>query len=134
MFLVRCAKIHVHEIHTHRINSLACSLHDVHYARCVPNSLNSAGDGIVRGRGVCIPGETKPSSTSTRCGVRRSAVDEYTHPQLTPLKFHDEMWAGILRNQGLGISQEVESRTGVCNYVWLVFHVLITILSHLGQA
>ena len=70
---------------SHSQNSLACSLHDVNSAWCVPNSFNSAGDGTVRGWGVCVLGETKPLSTSTRCGVRRSAVDEYTHPQQTPL-------------------------------------------------
>ena len=42
-------------------------------------------------------------------------MDEYAHPQQAPPKLHDEMWAGILRNQGL------------------VLHVLIILLSHLGQ-
>ena len=28
-------------------------------------------------------------------------MDEYAHPQQAPPKLHDEMWAGILRNQGL---------------------------------
>ena len=40
--------------------------------------------------------------------VRRSAVDEYAHPQQTPLKLHVETWAGILRNQGLQFCQEKE--------------------------
>ena len=31
---------------------LARSLHDVHVARCVQNSLNSLGDGVVRGLGL----------------------------------------------------------------------------------
>ena len=49
-------------------SSLACSLHDVHVARCVHHSSNSVGDGAVQGRGVCVPGETKALSTSTRWG------------------------------------------------------------------
>ena len=81
-------------------STLAHSLHDVHVARCVQNSSNSLGDGVVRGRGVCVLGETKSLSTSTRRGVRCSAVDESAHPQQKPLKLHGETWAGILRNQG----------------------------------
>ena len=34
--------------------TLARSLHDVYVARCVQNSSNSLGDGVVRGRGVCV--------------------------------------------------------------------------------
>ena len=49
-------------------NSPACSLRGVHAARSVQNSLNSVGDRVVRGRGVCVPGETKSLSTSTRRG------------------------------------------------------------------
>ena len=77
-------------------------------------------------------GETKALSTSTRCGVRRSGVDEFAHPQQAPLKLHDETWAGILRNQGLRISQEVEIVPELSR--WLVLHVLILLWSHLGQA
>ena len=50
-----------------------------------------------------------------------------------PGNLHDEMWAGILQKQGLGISQEVEIVPG-CAAVVAAFHVLITLLSHLGQA
>ena len=53
-------------------------------------------------------GGTRSLSTSTQRGFRRSAVDEHAHPQQTPLKLHDETWAGILRNQGLRFSQEVK--------------------------
>ena len=35
-------------------------------------------------------------------------MDESAHPQQTPLKLHDETWAGILRNQGPRIFGEVE--------------------------
>ena len=67
---------------THNSHStIARSLHAVHGARCVQNSLNSLGDGVVRGRGVCVPGGTKSLSTSTRSpGVRRSAVWHRLHP------------------------------------------------------
>ena len=44
----------------------------------------SLGDGVVRGRGVCVPGETKSLSMSTRTGVRRSVVYESAHTQQTP--------------------------------------------------
>ena len=77
----------------------------MHVARCVQNSSNSLGDGVVRGRGVCVPGETKALSTSTRCVVRRPAVGEFAHPQQTP---HVETWEGLLCNQGPKIFREVE--------------------------
>ena len=41
-------------------------------------------------RGVCVPGGTKSLSTSTRTGVRRSAVFGSAHTQQTPLKLHVE--------------------------------------------
>ena len=37
--------------------TIARSLNGVHVARCVQNSSNSLGDGVVRGRGVCVPGK-----------------------------------------------------------------------------
>ena len=107
-FLMHCTKLHVHIIHSHRIHlrvpCMMCMLRGVFRIR----SIREGRDGIVRGRCVCVPVETKPLSTGTRCGVRRSAVGEYAHPQQTPLKLHDETWAYILRNQGLQFSQEEE--------------------------
>ena len=47
-------------------NSSARSLHGLHAARSVQNSSNSLGDGVVRGRGVCVPGGTKSLSMSTQ--------------------------------------------------------------------
>ena len=35
-------------------------------------------------------------------------MDESAHTQQAPLKLHEETWAGLLQNQGLRISQEVE--------------------------
>ena len=58
---------------------------------------------------------------------------ESTHTQQTPLKLHEETWAGLLRNQGPKIFREVEIVPGVL-LKWLVLHVLITLLSLLGQA
>ena len=81
-------------------NSFARSLHGLHVARSVQNSSNSLGDGVVRGRGVCVPGGTKSLSTSTRTGVRRSAVYESAHTQQAHLKLHQETWEGLLCNQG----------------------------------
>ena len=52
-------------------NSPARSLHSLHGACGVVNSLNSMGDGVARGRGVCRHGRTKPRSTSSRIWVRR---------------------------------------------------------------
>ena len=89
-------------------NSLARSLHGLHDACFLLNSHNTVGDWAVRGRGVCVLGETKTLSISTRLGVRRPAVGEFASPQQAPLKLHEETWAGLLKNQGLRISQEVE--------------------------
>ena len=47
-------------------------------------------------------------STSTRTGVRRSAVYGSAHAQQTPLKLHVETWEGLLRNQRPKIFREVE--------------------------
>ena len=38
-------------LHQNSYSTPARSLHDVHVARCVQNSMNSLGDGVVRGRG-----------------------------------------------------------------------------------
>ena len=97
--------------------TLARSLHDVHVARCVQNSLSSLGDRVVRGRVVCVPGGTKAPSMSTRSGVRSSAVYEFAHTQQTPLKMHVETWAGLLCNQGPKIFQEVEIVPGCASIV-----------------
>ena len=107
--------------------------------------VNSFGDVRVNSRGAMehrnscnlhaagVQGGTKALSMSTRRGVRCSAVDESAHPQQTPLKLHDETWAGILRNQGPRIFWEVEIVPCVL-LQWLVLHVLIFLLSHRGQA
>ena len=65
--------------------------------------MNSVGDTEDGERRFCVIGETKALSTSTGRGVRRYAVDEQA-----PLKLHEETWPGLLTNQGLRISQEVE--------------------------
>ena len=76
---------HSQNSQTHNSHStIALSLHGVHDARCVQNSSNLLGDGVVRGRGVCVPGETKSPSMSTRSGVRRSVVYGSAHTQQTP--------------------------------------------------
>ena len=91
----------------------ACDTHNsqnsysVHGACGVLNSENSVGDTEAGGQRFCVPG-TKSLSTSTRCGVRRSAVFESAHSQQTPLKLHEESWAGLLRNQGPKIFRAVE--------------------------
>ena len=104
---------HSQNSQTHNSHStIARSLHAVHGARCFQNSSNSLGDGVVRGRGVCVPGETKSLSTSTRTGVRRSAVYESAHTQQTPLKLHVQTWEGLLRNQGPAIFREMEIGSG----------------------
>ena len=70
--------------------------------------VNSVGDTEDGGRLSCVAGRTKSLSMSTRSGVIRSAVYESAHTQQTPLKLHDETWAGILRNLGPRIFREVE--------------------------
>ena len=84
-------------------------------------------------RGVCVLGGTKSLSTSTRTGVRRSAVFGSAHTQQTPLKLHVEKWEGLVRNRARRFSGKWKSYRGVLS-VWLVLHVLIILLSHLGQA
>ena len=90
----------------------ARSLHAAHNsharmfdARCVGNSVGDTEDGV---RASCVHGGTKAWSTSTLTGVWRPAVEKLASPQQASLKLHEETWAGLLQNQGLGISQEVE--------------------------
>ena len=80
----------------------------IRLGRNLGNSSNSWGDTEEGRLQFCVLGETKSPSTSTRCGVRRSAVDELAHPQQTPLKLHAETWEGLLRKQGPKIFREVE--------------------------
>ena len=75
------------------------------HARCVVHSVGDTEDG---GRLSCVYGGTKSLSTCTRTGVRRPAVGKLASPQQASLKLHEETWAGLLKNQGLRISQEVE--------------------------
>ena len=75
------------------------------HARCVENSVGDTEDG---GRLSCVFGGIKSMSTSTRTGVRRSAVYGSAHTQQTPLKLHVETWEGLLCNQGPKIFREVE--------------------------
>ena len=100
------------------------------HSRCVVNSVGDTEDG---GRLSCVFWGIKSLSTSTRTGVRRSAVCGSAHAQQTPLKLHVETWAGLLRNQGPKISRRWKSYRGVLS-LWPVLHVLIILLSHLGQA
>ena len=92
----------------------ACGTHlsqnsySVHGACGVWNSENSRGDTEGGGQHFCVHGETKSLSTCTRTGVRRPAVEKLASPEQAPLKLHEETWAGLFKNQGLRISQEVE--------------------------
>ena len=97
-----------HTYSTARNSQFAHSRATVLHGRVSLNSENSVGDTEAGGQRFCAPGETKSLSTSTRRGVRRSAVDESAHPQQTPLKLHGETWAGLLRNHGPKIFREVE--------------------------
>ena len=80
---------------------------DLH-GRVSVNSVNSVGDTEARGHRFCVSGGMKALTSGTWCGVSCPAVDELAHPQQAPLKLHEETWAGLLKNQGLKISQEVE--------------------------
>ena len=99
------------------------------HARCV---VNSVGDTEVGRRLSCVPRGTKSLSTSTRSGVRRSAVYESAHTQQTRLKMHVETWAGLLRNQGPKIFREVEIVL-VCAVVVACPSCPDYFLSHLGK-
>ena len=107
--------------------TLARSLHGAHVARCVLNSSNSFGDGVVRGRGVCVPGETKSLSTSTRSGVRRSAVYEFAHTQQNAFEDACRRGQAFCVTRARRFSGRWKSYRGV-------LHVLFILLSHLGQA
>ena len=100
------AALHGH--HNARDTHNSQNSYSVHGACGVWNSENSRGDTEDGGQRFCVPGGTKSLSTSTRTGVRRSAVCGSAHTQQTPLKLHEETWAGLLKNRGLRISQEVE--------------------------
>ena len=83
-------------LHLNSHSTPARSLHDVHVARCVQNSLNSLGGGVVRGRGVCVLGGTKSPSMSTRSGGQAFLLcNGSAHIQQTPLKLHAETWEGL---------------------------------------
>ena len=62
------------------------------------------------GDNASVQGGTKSLSTSTRTGVRRSAVYESAHTQQAPLKLHVETWEGLSRNQW--IFQEMDILPG----------------------
>ena len=97
-----------HAYSTARNSQFSHSRATVLQGRVSLNSVNAVGGTEDVGRRFCVLGKTKAPSTSTRRGVRRSAVDEFAHPQRAPLKLHEETWAGLLTNQGLRISQDVE--------------------------
>ena len=102
-------------------NSPACDtgVHDamrvIRLGRNSGNSSNSRGDTEAGGQRFCVPGGTKSLSTSTRSGVRRSAVYESAHTQQTSKKLHVETWEGLFRNQaGPEDFPGSGNRTGVC--------------------
>ena len=107
-----------------RVQRVTSALHGHHFACDTQNSYsvqgacgvqyseNSLGDTEAGGQRFCVQGGTKSLSTSTRTWVRRSALDEFPHAQQAPLKLHEETWAGLLKNQGLRISREVEIELG----------------------
>ena len=51
-----------------------------------------------------VRGGTKALSMSTRLGIGRPAVEKLPSPQQTSPKLHVEVWAALLRNQGLRFS------------------------------
>ena len=52
------------------------------------------GEGVARGRGVCVPGETKALSTRTLCQAWRPAVEELAPLQQASGNLHEVAWAG----------------------------------------
>ena len=84
-------------------------------------------------RRFCVLGEPKALSESTRCGVRRPAVDEFDHPQQAPWKLHVETWAGLTAwTTARRFSGRWKSFLGLL-FWWHHLHVLIILLSHLGE-
>ena len=81
-----------------------------------------------------VRGGTKAPSTSTRIRGRRSAVEKLASPQQTSSKLHVEVWERPFEQP----RDEIFSRGGNCNRGvlsrGLVLHVLVILLSHLGQA
>ena len=75
---------HAHS--TARNSQLAHSRATVMHGRVSLNSSNSRGDTEARGQRFCVQGGTKSLSTSTRTGVRRSAVYESAHTQQAPVE------------------------------------------------
>ena len=83
---------------------------------------------------------TKALSTSTRLGVRCLAVDEFAHTQQAPRKSAGTRkfaWRGMglayFTTRARRFSGRWKSFEGV-QQLWPVLHVLIILLSHLGQA
>ena len=81
-----------------------------------------------------VRGGTRAPSTSTRVGVGRSAVEKLASPQQTSSKLHVEVWEGLFEQP----RDEFFSGGGNCAggvlLRGLVLHVLMILLSHLGQA
>ena len=75
-----------------------------------------------------VQGGTKALSMSTRLRVGRPAVVKLASPQQAPGRLHEETWAVFYRNR-----RRWKSFRGVL-LLWLALHILITLLSHLGQA
>ena len=76
------AALHGH--HNACVTHKSQNSYSVHGACGVLNSQNSAGNTEAGGQRFCVYGRTKSLSTSTRSGVRRSAVCESAHTQQTP--------------------------------------------------
>ena len=70
------------------------------------------GDGVARGRGVCVPGGTKALSASTRCKDWRPAVGKLAFLRQESGRMDGEAWAGRVRFLSDAISVEVEIQIG----------------------
>ena len=91
-----CMVISMHVAHIfHRIHT-ACMMLVVFGIRRIRGETQKLGDNA-----SVYKLETKSLSTSTRTGVRRSAVYESAHTQQAPLKLHVETWEGLSRNHGI---------------------------------
>ena len=123
---------HAHS--TARNSQLEHSRATVVHGRVSSNSENSVGDTEEGGQRFCVPGGTKSLSTSTRLG---SGVLLCMGPLIHSrrlLKLHVEMWEGLFCvTRARRFSGKWKSYRGVLS-VWPVLHVLIILLSHLGQA
>ena len=111
VFIGRETKTHILPTKSISISNNNCSSSTINHSTTTTTSRTTTT--------VCVLGETKSLSTSTRSGVRRSAY-ESAHTQQSPLKMHVETWAGFCVTRARRFSGG-GNRTRVCFHCGLSF-------------